>query len=154
VFKVEIITVGKPKTAWIKQGIEHYRKLASRYADVSFTTVREGDSAQLSEERVREIEGERIITRLKSCPVYVLDKDGRSIDSPALAAAFADCARASPRVQFVIGGPFGLSPQVTGAGRTVLSLSRMTFPHELTLLLLLEQVYRALSINAGSKYHK
>jgi len=154
--RIEIITVGEMKSSWIKAGVEHYRKLASRYATVSVTSIKEADSAHnKSTTEVLATEGKRLLERRKPrAALIVLDSNAaRQLSSEEFAQFFQSKQQTVSQIQFVIGGAFGLSDEVKHAAET-LSLSAMTFPHELTLVILLEQVYRALSINAGSKYHK
>jgi len=153
--RIEIITVGEVKSSWIKAGIEHYRKLASKYATISVSSIKEADSAHKSTTEVIAAEGKRLLERRKPrAALVVLDNNAtRQLSSEEFAQFFQSKQQTVSQIQFAIGGAFGLSDEVKRAAET-LSLSAMTFPHELTLVILLEQIYRALSINAGSKYHK
>lgn len=152
---LQIISVGRVKSPWIKQGIEHYVKLLSRYAQTTLVSVKEADSSSLSPEKVQVEEGKRLSERLDQHALrFVLDETGRQFTSRQLADYLKKSLTRYPSFQFVIGGAFGLSDDLKRRGNVNLSLSRMTLPHELTLVVLLEQLYRALSINRGSKYHK
>lgn len=153
--KVEVIHVGRIKSAWIKEGIEHYRKLLTRDATVILRAVRESDNSALPPEKARDEEGKRIIALLdREAYTIVLDEHGRQLDSPALSRQLEKIKLGSNLVRLIIGGAFGLSETVKAEADLLLSLSKMTYPHELTVLVVLEQLYRAFSIGKGTKYHK
>jgi 23S rRNA (pseudouridine1915-N3)-methyltransferase len=152
---IDIIAVGKVKSAWLKEGIEHYRKLASKYADLTLIHVKEADNARMKPEKAMIAEGEAILDRLDDSAYSIaLDVAGEPFSSEQLARLLEGKKRDYSRIQFVIGGAFGLDVAVKSDVDMQMSLSKMTFPHELTEVILLEQLYRALSISAGSKYHK
>ncbi len=153
--RIEIITVGKVKSSWAKAGQEHYTKLLGKYAQVELKHVKEGDSAHLPGPQVMRTEAERLLSQIDDTSYsIVLDATGDSLSSEQLAKLLDRLKKDHSRLQFVIGGAFGLDPQVRKKGDLLLSLSKMTLPHELVPIVLLEQLYRALSISAGSKYHK
>jgi 23S rRNA (pseudouridine1915-N3)-methyltransferase len=153
--QIELVVVGKIKSAWNKAGAEHYQKLLSKFADVKISTVREGDSFALAPAQVLAIEAERIRkVLLPRAFVLLLDVAGKSYDSERFAGLISHAKMSNSSMQFVIGGPFGISPELKLELKRHLSLSPMTFPHELTAVILLEQIYRACSIEAGTKYHK
>jgi 23S rRNA (pseudouridine1915-N3)-methyltransferase len=139
---IDIITVGKTKSPWVKEGVEYYRKLVGKYAALTLIQVKEADNARMKPE--------------KAMLAYsiALDVSGDSLSSEQLSRLLESKKRDYSRMQFVIGGAYGLDAAVKKGTNTSLSLSKMTFPHELTEVILLEQLYRALSISAGSKYHK
>lgn len=83
-----------------------------------------------------------------------LDRSGISVDSKGLAAWIEKLSLSHDRITFLIGGPLGLSKEVLDSSHSILSLSRLTLTHEMSRLFLLEQLYRALTINRGEKYHK
>jgi 23S rRNA (pseudouridine1915-N3)-methyltransferase len=98
-----------------------------------------------------------ILEKLKrhSGPVIALDRKGEGLDSPGLAAELKKMIlEGRTQAAFVIGGPLGLAPQVTQRAETVLSFSKMTFPHQLMRIILLEQIYRSFRIMHGEPYHK
>lgn len=115
-----------------------------------------GDSPSASEiEKVLQKEGERIIAKIpKGAAVVPLCIEGSEFSSPLLAQKIEQIGMSNSSVAFIIGGSFGLSPQVKQLGKIKLSFGKMTLPHQLARLVLLEQVYRAFSINNNSKYHK
>jgi 23S rRNA (pseudouridine1915-N3)-methyltransferase len=152
---IEIIAVGSVRTSWTAEGIDHYRKLLSKYADIKIVTIKEGDSAHFPVDKVIAADSTRISEKLAPRAMHiVLDSDGRQFSSTELARFFDHSKQKYSAVQFVIGGAFGIESEFKKSFDLALSLSPMTFPHELTQLLLLEQLYRASSILAGSKYHK
>lgn len=153
--KIEIITVGKIKSEWIQGGLDHYAKLLSKFVETEFTMVKEADNASQSIEQVLATEAERIRKAISARSfVMLLDAAGKRYDSVAFSGLISHAKLANSSVQFIIGGAFGVSEKLKSEIRYHLSLSQMTFPHELTLVVLLEQLYRACSIGAGSKYHK
>ncbi|MBK7090451.1 MAG: 23S rRNA (pseudouridine(1915)-N(3))-methyltransferase RlmH [bacterium] len=153
--QIEIISVGKIKFPWIQEGIDHYRKLLSKYAELKLTSVKEADSATQTPAQVLEIEAERISKAIAPRSyVLLLDVQGKRLSSEQFSALISHIKQGSSHVHLVVGGAFGLSDELKQQYKDHISLSAMTFPHELTLVVLLEQLYRACSIEAGSKYHK
>lgn len=153
---IHIITVGKDKDAWVTEQINHYRTLLKKYARVELTAVAEakyGKNADLV--RLLDLEAERITARLKGGYLTALDVDGKSFDTPGLAAELQRLqSHGRSLLEFVIGGPFGLAPSLKAMADLRLSLSPMTMSHQITRVVLLEQLYRACDINAGGRYHK
>lgn len=153
--QIELVVVGKIKSSWNKTGAEHYQKLLSKFVEVKISVVREGDSFALTPTQVQAIEAERIRKALQPRAfVLLLDAAGKSYDSERFAGLISHAKLSNSSMQFVIGGAFGISPELKQEIKRHLSLSPMTFPHELTAVILLEQLYRACSIEAGTKYHK
>lgn len=154
---IRYVTVGKIKTSWISEGIDHFDKLLSRYATLSEITVKEEKQAgDDKKEQVIKAESERLLATINPDSVtVVLDERGKVMTSPQLAKTIDDYAVSGRgKFDFVIGSAFGLSAEIIARADLHLSLSRLTFPHELTRLLLAEQLYRAGNILAGGKYHK
>mgnify|MGYP000000926315 FL=1 len=156
---VSVICVGKLKESYLKDGCAEYIKRLSAFAKVNVVEVAEercGDSPSAGEiEKVLQKEGERIIAKIpKGAAVVPLCIEGSEFSSPQLAKQIAQTGMRNSALAFVIGGSFGLSPQVKQLGRIKLSFGKMTLPHQLARLVLLEQIYRAFSINNNSKYHK
>ncbi|MCJ7458590.1 MAG: 23S rRNA (pseudouridine(1915)-N(3))-methyltransferase RlmH [candidate division Zixibacteria bacterium] len=155
--KLKFIFVGKTKESWIAEGIEHYEKMLSKFAELGFITVKDEKVTEHSSEKtVLEKEGERVLKYLdkKSFP-FVLDSKGKMLSTEELAELFREKMNQGDNdFIFVTGSALGLSSEVIKSADFKLSLSRMTFPHQLVRLILLEQVYRAFSIIGGRKYHK
>ena len=152
---IDIITVGKIKSPWVKEGIKYYGQLVGKYADLTPIRVKEADNARMTPEKAMLIEGENILDQLDDDAYSIaLDVRGDPLSSEQLSRLLEGKKRDYSRIQFVVGGAYGLDAAVKKGTNASLSLSKMTFPHELTEVILLEQLYRALSISARSKYHK
>lgn len=156
---VTVVAVGKLKESYLKAACAEYTKRLGAYAKVNVIEVDEercGDSPSAAEiEKVIAKEGERIIKKIpKSALVIPLCIEGREYSSPDFAAMLGDAAMRTSSICFVIGGSFGLSDEVKALGGVKLSFGKMTLPHQLARVVLLEQVYRAFGILNNSKYHK
>lgn len=151
-----ILMVGKTRAAFIQEGLDFYRKRLQFYRQVSLITVREEKPhSGLTPEQIKEKEGERLLARVpRPARVIALEAGGKEFTSKGLANWLAGLEQeAHNPVVFVIGGHLGLSPAVLEIADHRLSLSRFTFTHELSRLILLEQLYRAATIRAGHPYH-
>ncbi|KKI89523.1 50S rRNA methyltransferase [Bacillus sp. SA1-12] len=157
---ISIVTIGKLKEKYLKQGIDEYLKRLSTYAKVDVIELPDEKAPEnLSEteiEIVKEKEGERILTKISDdTHVIALAIEGKMKSSEQLAKDLDQLATyGKSKIAFVIGGSLGLSPAVIKRANDTLSFSKMTFPHQLMRLILLEQVYRAFRINRGEPYHK
>jgi 23S rRNA (pseudouridine1915-N3)-methyltransferase len=158
--KIQIIAVGKLKEKYLKQACDEYLKRLQPYARVEVVEVAEekaNDPVYEAEmAQILEKEGERILRHL-SPDVYTiaLTIEGTSLSSPAFAKKIDQLATyGKSHLAFLIGGSYGLSPNVLNRANFHLSLSAMTFPHQLIRLFLLEQIYRTFKINRGEAYHK
>ena len=145
--------MGKVKTPFWREAAEHYQRRLGRWRRVEVVEVRDGDAALAPAARSAQ-EGARLLAVLsrEAAPV-ALDEGGEVLDSPGFAALLRRLDEAALRPCFVVGGPFGLSPEVRAACPRRLSLSAMTWPHELARVLLLEQLYRAECILRNIPYH-
>lgn len=152
---VECIFLGSTSEAYLEKGIADFQKRLERYCQVRVKVVKERKGRMADQVRI-DTEGRDLLEQVEPKSLVVaLDRTGRQLDSEAFAALFQQWQGQNRRTaSFVIGGALGLSPEVLAAADLVLSLSLMTFTHEMARLLLLEQVYRAFTILAGSKYHK
>ncbi|PAE23431.1 23S rRNA (pseudouridine(1915)-N(3))-methyltransferase RlmH [Bacillus sp. 7894-2] len=157
---ISIITVGKLKEKYLKQGIDEYLKRLSAYAKMDIIEVPDEKAPEeLSETemiQVKQKEGERILAKIHpDAHVIALAIEGKMKSSEELADNLDKLATyGKSKIAFVIGGSLGLSQQVLQRADEKLSFSKMTFPHQLMKLILLEQVYRAFRINRGEPYHK
>jgi 23S rRNA (pseudouridine1915-N3)-methyltransferase len=157
---ISIVTVGKLKEKYLKLGIDEYLKRLSAYAKVEVIEVSDEKAPEeLSETemiRVKEKEGERILAKIApDAHVIALAIEGKMRTSEDLADNLDKLATyGKSKVAFVIGGSLGLSEEVLKRANETLSFSKMTFPHQLMRLILVEQVYRAFRINRGEPYHK
>ncbi|WP_404348626.1 23S rRNA (pseudouridine(1915)-N(3))-methyltransferase RlmH [Sutcliffiella horikoshii] len=157
---ISIITIGKLKEKYLKQGINEYLKRLSAYAKIEIVELPDEKAPeQLSEaemEQVKNKEGERILAKISDdTHVIALAIEGKQRSSEELAKEMDKLATyGKSKVAFVIGGSLGLSGDVMKRANDTLSFSKMTFPHQLMKLILLEQVYRGFRINRGEPYHK
>lgn len=158
--KITLITVGKIKERYLRDAIEEYAKRLQKYVKLEIVEAADEktpDGASLAlEEQIRSKEGERILKHLKdgAC-VVTLEIGGRMMDSVEFAQWIDQSGvRGISHIQFVIGGSLGLAPEVCARSNLALSFSKMTFPHQLMRVILLEQIYRGCRINSGEPYHK
>lgn len=155
--KIRIIVVDRTRSGFLKEGESYYLERLKKYVQVDWFQVK---PAKIADEKKAEeflaVEGERIFRKVGPHDYLVsLDLSGRQFDSEGLASWLQNLAgRGEKCVTFAIGGPLGLSKEVIQRSREVLSLSELTFTHEMSRLILLEQLYRAFTILRGEKYHK
>ena len=158
--KVTILCVGKLKEKFYADAVSEYAKRLSRFCRLDITELAEErlpeDPSPAQIEAALSKEAEAIRAKLPpAAMVIALCVEGKTRSSEELARLMADSAsQGGSHVVFLIGGSFGLHPSVKALAAEKLSMSPMTFPHHLARVMLLEQVYRAYQINAGSKYHK
>lgn len=157
---ITLISVGKIKEKYLKLGIDEFSKRLTRYCKLSMIEVpdeKTPDNASLKEmELIKEKEGKQILAKIKdSMYVIALDLQGDMKTSEQFAHELSQLAlRGNSNVAFLIGGSLGLSDEVKKRADAKLCFSKMTFPHQLFKLILLEQVYRAYRINNNEPYHK
>ena len=156
---LDIITVGTLKEDYLRAGIEEYKKRISAYARVQIHELKEervaNEDDAASIDRALEAEAEKILARLSPDAYKVaLCVEGTQYDSVALASVLEKGSAKSGKLALVIGSSHGLSENVKRACDLRLSISKLTFPHQLMRLSLMEILYRSFSIMAGKKYHK
>lgn len=158
--KITVIAVGKIKEKFFLDAIAEYSKRLSRYCKLDIIQVADektpdGASAAL-EEQIKEKEGERILSNIKDGAFVVpLAIEGTMLDSVELASKIEKWGVSGiSQIVFIIGGSLGLSKAVLARADYKLSFSRMTFPHQLMRVILLEQLYRSYRIIQGEPYHK
>jgi 23S rRNA (pseudouridine1915-N3)-methyltransferase len=157
---ISIVTVGKLKEKYLKQGIDEYLKRLTSYAKVEMIEVADEKAPEelsnLEMEQVKQKEGERILAKIsQDTYVIALAINGKMQSSEELAETLDKLATyGKSKIAFIIGGSLGLSDDVLKRANEKLSFSKMTFPHQLMRLILVEQVYRAFRINRGEPYHK
>lgn len=156
---VNVLCVGKLKEKYLKDGCNEYLKRLCAFSKVNVIEVAEeraGDNP--SEAEIKNIilkEGARIISKIpKGSCVIPMCIEGQEYSSPDFSKELENISMNYSSVSFVIGGSFGLSDQVKALGKIKLSFGRLTLPHQLARMVLLEQIYRAFSISNNSKYHK
>ena len=157
---ISVISVGKLKEKYLKLGIEEFSKRLSKYCKLDLIELEDEKCPENLSEKDMEIvknkEGQRILSKIKNNSyVIALAIDGKKLSSEELADTISKLAvRGNSHITFIIGGSLGLSDEVLKRADYKLSFSKMTFPHQLMKLILLEQVYRAFSINNNEPYHK
>ena len=159
--KITVICVGKLGQEFLQKGCAEYIKRLGAFCDLKLVElpeelIREKAASASQITRALEKEGERILAAVpKAATLVTLCIEGKQISSEELAALLRERAGSGRAdLAFVIGSSHGLTDSVKQRSQLRLSMSRMTFPHQLARLMLLEQIYRAASINAGTKYHK
>ena len=140
--RIRILSIGRCKEAFVKAGIDEYLKRLHRYATVELVILKDQGV---------EREADDILSRLKDELVIALSEEGELLSSVGFSHLFKMPDR---DIVFIIGSADGLDPRVKQRADKILSLSRMTFTHEMARLLLLEQIYRAHTILAGLPYHR
>lgn len=153
--KTILILVGKTTDKHFQAGISDYADRIGHYMPFELLTIPElKNTRSLSEEQQKQMEGELIIRQLQpSDTVVLLDEHGREMRSIEFARWLEQKRTTARRLVFVIGGPYGFSPAVYARASEQLSLSRMTFSHQMIRLVFTEQVYRACTIIRGEPYH-
>jgi 23S rRNA (pseudouridine1915-N3)-methyltransferase len=154
--RAELIFSGKTKEPYLAAGIKDYLKRLSHYIKVEIKTIKEERIKKGEPETViREKQSRNLLQYVQGAYLVCLDISGKQLDSLELAAQLEKWEmQGLKKISFVIGGPLGLSADILQQADFVLSLSRMTFTHEMARLLILEQLYRSCTIKAGEKYHK
>jgi len=149
---IRILVIGKTKAPYLEEGIEDYLRRIQRYVRAEILTLKRPSHGA----HQRREESRRLLERIHPGDYCVaLDASGEPLSSEEFAALLEQkLMRESRCVTFVVGGELGLEPFLLQEMDRILSLSRMTFTHDMTRLILLEQIYRALTIIRGEKYHK
>lgn len=158
--KITVIAVGKIKEKFFEDAIKEYSKRLSRYCKLEILQVPDektpDNASETVESQIKEKEGERILSKIpEGAYVIALAIEGKMLDSEELAEKINTLGiTGTSQIVFIIGGSLGLSRQVLERADYKLSFSRMTFPHQLMRVVLLEQVYRGYRIITGAPYHK
>ncbi len=157
---IRLITVGKIKEKYIQEGIKEYSKRLSRYCSLDIVEIDDEKAPEnLSDkemEMVKQKEGERIVSKIpQNSYVISLVIEGKQLSSEELAVKIESLmVEGISDITFIIGGSLGLSDEVISRSNFKLSFSKMTFPHQLMRMILLEQIYRAWRIIKNEPYHK
>jgi 23S rRNA (pseudouridine1915-N3)-methyltransferase len=154
--RFELLFLGKTKETYLAAGIKDYARRLAHYVQTDIVIVKEKKCQKGEPENLQiETESHSLLQSAQGTYVVCLDRNGVQVDSLELAAWLQKWEmQAQKKISFIIGGPLGLSPGSLKRADLILSLSPMTLTHEMTRLLLLEQLYRACTIKAGEKYHK
>ena len=154
--KIKIIVVGNTKSSFLKTGESLYLKRLKHYTPVEWIEVKpEKITKEALVEKILTLEGRSIEKRFHSRDhIVVLDVSGKEYSSEALSKRIERLSLRGDALCFVIGGPLGISKEILHRAHETLSLSKLTLTHEMSRVLLLEQLYRAFTILRGEKYHK
>ena len=156
---INIICVGKIKENYLKEAILEYSKRLSKYCKLSFFEI---DDEQIPNnlntkisENIKEIEGNKILAHIKNSYVISLDLNGKQYSSEEFSAKLENIALLNnSNITFIIGGSLGLSKEVIQNSNELICFSKMTFPHQLIRVFLLEQLFRAFKIQNHETYHR
>lgn len=157
---ITLVAVGKIKEKYINLGIDEFSKRLKAYGKLKIIELSDEatpeNASEKEEDLIRKKEGEKIRAKLpKNAHIIVLAIDGKNLSSEELAKKIESLGvDGISEICFVIGGSLGLDREIINLADYKLSFSKMTFPHQLMRLILLEQVYRSFRINTGAPYHK
>lgn len=154
--KITLLTVGKTDIRWVREGLEMYSSRLKHYVNFDVVEIPElKNVSALSKEQIKEREGELILKHIKANDSLVLmDERGREYRSIQFAAMLEDrMIRGGRDMVFVIGGAYGFSEEVYSRADDKISLSKMTYSHQLVRTIFAEQLYRAFTIIRGEPYH-
>lgn len=155
-----MISIGKVKEAYLKEALLEYSKRVSKYTKLSYVSLKPSKSTpDMSPKEIAQVkkeEGSKILAQIKPrAYVIALDIKGKQLSSEKLASKIRSLqVQGKSQITFIIGGSYGLSPEVLKRADFRLSFSKMTFPHKLMKVILIEQVYRSFKIINNEPYHK
>jgi len=158
--KITMITVGKIKEKYLKDAIAEYSKRLSKYCKLDIAEVADektpDNANEVVENQIRSKEAERILKHVKeNAFIITLEINGKQLTSEELAKKIDNLGiQGHSHIIFIIGGSIGLGQEVLSKSNYALSFSKMTFPHQLMRVILLEQIYRSYRIINGEPYHK
>lgn len=150
---IKIITVGTIKEQYLKEAIAEYEKRLKKYTHIEIIEVK--DEGLVEPQKALFLEGEKIKKHLSGKEYLItLEIEGKELTSKELAEKLNQIQIENSNITFIIGGSYGLSPEIKNQAKLRLSFSKMTFPHQLFRVLLLEQIYRSYKILNNESYHK
>lgn len=147
---IRVLAVGRKHESWVSEGIDRYAKRLKKPFDLSWQLI---PHSARQDDAARAEESDRLLAKLGSDHVVLLDERGKAIDSPSLSRKLLAPLEASRPVTVIIGGAYGVDRRIHERADFVWSLSPLVFPHQLVRLILVEQVYRAQEIAGGRSYH-
>ena len=150
---IKLITVGQIKEDYLKDAITEYKKRIGKYTNIEIIEVK--DEGMVEPQKAIKLEGEKIKKQIDEKDYLItLEIEGKELSSLEFAKKIDDIQMESSNITFIIGGSYGIEEEIKNKARMHLSFSKMTFPHQLFRVLLLEQIYRAYKINNNESYHK
>ena len=152
---LSIISVGNKPNKWELDGIDHYIKQLKNRVKIDFINIKGQQNPKRSTEEVIKLEADLILQKIPSDSYLIAcDMAGDAVSSYEFSKIFENLMHQNTKICFVIGGSFGLSKELKFVSNKVLSASNFTFPHRLFRIILVEQIYRAISIINNAPYHK
>lgn len=150
---IKIICVGKIKEDYLNKGIDEYKKRISKYHNIEIYELQ--DEGLRDKQTTIKKEKEKILKIINSKDyLIVLDINGKEMNSIQLATKIDEIFISNSNITFIIGGSYGIDDSIKDLANLKLSFSKLTFPHQLFRIILLEQIYRAFKINNNEEYHK
>lgn len=150
---IKIITVGSIKEKYLKDAIEEYQKRLKKYTDLEIVEIK--DEGLLPAKQAMQKEAEKINKHINEKEyIITLEIEGKELTSEELSKKIEDIMIINSNITFIIGGSYGIDKSIKDKAKYHLSFSKMTFPHQLFRVLLLEQIYRAFKIMNNESYHK
>ena len=150
---IKIITVGQIKEQYLKDAIEEYKKRITKYTNLEIIELK--DEGLVEQEKSIKLEAEKIEKHLNDKDyIITLEIEGKEYTSEEFAERLRTIQIENSNITFIIGGSYGLSNSIKNKAKMHLSFSKMTFPHQLFRVILLEQIYRSFKINNNESYHK
>lgn len=147
---IKIICVGKIKEKFYREAIEEYKKRLSKYTKIEIIELKDEDKGSILEK-----ERDSILSKIdKKDYIITLQIEGNNISSSEMATKIENIFITNPNITFIIGGSYGLHDDIKNLSNYKLSFSKMTFPHQLFRVILLEQIYRSFKIINNESYHK
>lgn len=149
--KLKVVSIGKDRSGLFAPGVAEYAQRLSHHAKTELVELKESGRSGAA---AKADEGQRLLEACGRAQVVALDETGKHLGSVELAQWLGRHVGTTPELAFVIGGDEGLAPEVKQKAVLILSLSKLTLPHRLARLVLMEQLYRAFTILRGEPYHK
>ena len=155
---IDVVCVGKIKENYLKEAIAEYSKRLSKYCKLNIIEVSDepiyDNSSDKLNENVKKAEGNRILSHLRNSYIIALDLQGKQYSSEEFSSKIENLSIKHSNISFIIGGSLGLSDEVIQNSNELICFSKMTFPHQLIRVFLLEQLFRGFKIANNEVYHK
>ena len=150
---IRVVCVGKIKEKYFLEALKEYKKRISKYTSIDIEEVLDEGSSDVKV--IQKKERERILNKLdKKAFIVLLDLNGREMTSEEFSKAINNTLIHNSNITFIIGGSYGVDEEIKNIADLTISFSKMTFPHQLFRIILLEQIYRAYKIMNNESYHK
>lgn len=150
---IKLITIGSIKESYLREAIDEYKKRLSKYTNVEIIEIK--DEGLTEVEKIKRLEAEKIEKAINDKDyIITLEIEGKEYTSVEFAEELRKIEIENSNITFIIGGSYGLADSIKQKAKMHLSFSKMTFPHQLFRVILLEQIYRAYKINHNESYHK